>query len=80
MNAKTQNYTVDSNCRDYLLFFSNDFESKYGQKIRVLHIGNIANNAYINAKMMNEVGFDCDVLCNDYYHGYGDARVGRCHI
>jgi glycosyltransferase involved in cell wall biosynthesis len=36
--------------------------------LRVLHIGNIANNAYKNAKLLNEAGLDCDVICYDYYH------------
>jgi glycosyltransferase involved in cell wall biosynthesis len=39
--------------------------------IRILHIGNIANNAYLNARMLNEAGFDCDVICYDYYHIMG---------
>lgn len=48
--------------------------------LRVLHIGNIANNAYNNARLLNEAGLDCDVLCYDYYHIQGcpeweDARV-----
>jgi glycosyltransferase involved in cell wall biosynthesis len=33
-----------------------------------LHIGNVANNAYKNARLLNEAGLDCDVLCHDYYH------------
>ena len=41
------------------------------KKTRVLHIGNIANNAYINAKLLNAAGMDCDVLCHDYYHIMG---------
>ncbi len=47
------------------------FWERYGRAPRILHIGNIANNAYINAKMLNEIGYDCDVLCNDYYHIMG---------
>lgn len=47
------------------------FESKYKRKPRVLHIGNIANNAYNNAKLLNELGFDCDVICPNYYHIMG---------
>ena len=39
-----------------------------GRAPRVLHIGNIANNAYHNAKLMNRAGLDCDVICDDYYH------------
>lgn len=38
---------------------------------RVLHIGNIANNAYNNAKILNQAGLDCDVICYDYYHIMG---------
>lgn len=48
-----------------------EFHSRAGRKLRVLHIGNIANNAYNNAKLLNEVGLDCDVICYDYYHIMG---------
>lgn len=37
----------------------------------MLHIGNIANNAFLNAKILNQHGFDCDVMCADYYHIMG---------
>lgn len=47
------------------------FQARHGRKPRVLHIGNIANNAYLNAKLLNQSGFDCDVLCYDYYHIMG---------
>ncbi len=47
------------------------FREKHGRSPRILHIGNIANNAYNNAKLLNEVGFDCDVICYDYYHIMG---------
>ena len=39
-----------------------------GRKLRVLHIGNIANNAYNNARIQRQYGIDADVLCHDYYH------------
>lgn len=45
-----------------------DFLATHHRAPRVLHIGNIANNAYLNAKFLNNVGFECDVLCYDYYH------------
>lgn len=48
-----------------------EFKSKHGRAPKILHIGNIANNAYLNAKMLNDAGCDCDVLCNDYYHIMG---------
>lgn len=44
------------------------FNSKRGRPLRVLHIGNIANNAYNNAKIQRERGIDADVLSFDYYH------------
>ncbi len=40
--------------------------------IKVLHIGNIANNAYLNAKILNaSKKYKCDVLVADYYHIMG---------
>lgn len=47
------------------------FERKKGRKLRVLHIGNIANNAYLVAKFLRRVGVDADVLSYDYYHVMG---------
>jgi glycosyltransferase involved in cell wall biosynthesis len=44
------------------------FERERGRKLRVLHIGNIANNAYNNAKIQRARGIDADVLSFDYYH------------
>lgn len=51
--------------------FIEEFRLKHGRAPRILHIGNIANNAYLNAKFLNEAGFDCDVICYDYYHVMG---------
>ena len=47
------------------------FRKKYGRSLRVLHIGNIANNAHNNAKLLNNAGVDCDVICYNYYHIMG---------
>jgi len=44
------------------------FEREHGRRLRVLHIGNIANNAYNNAKIQRDRGIDADVLSFDYYH------------
>lgn len=44
------------------------FEARVGRRPRVLHIGNIANNAYNNAKIQRERGIHADVLSFDYYH------------
>ena len=48
-----------------------DFQAKKGRPLRVLHVGNIANNAYLNAKMLRKIGVEADVLCHDYYHIMG---------
>jgi glycosyltransferase involved in cell wall biosynthesis len=48
-----------------------DFERRHGRPLRVLHIGNIANNAYNNAKIERGYGIEADVLCHDYYHVMG---------
>ncbi|PZO75753.1 MAG: hypothetical protein DI629_16625 [Mesorhizobium amorphae] len=34
----------------------------------MLHVFNIAQNAYLNAFLMNARGYDCDVLSFDWYH------------
>ncbi len=47
------------------------FELEYGRPMAILHIGNIANNAYNNAALLNSSGFDCDVICYDYFHLMG---------
>lgn len=44
------------------------FEQRHRRALRVLHIGNIANNAYNNAKIQRERGIQADVLSFDYYH------------
>ena len=45
-----------------------DFVARRGRRPRMLHISNIANNAYNNAKLLRGIGFECDVLCHDFYH------------
>lgn len=49
----------------------NQFEKEHGRPLRVLHVGNIANNAYNNAKVQRQRGIEADVLCHDYYHIMG---------
>jgi glycosyltransferase involved in cell wall biosynthesis len=48
--------------------FLTEFQFRHGRVPRILHVGNVANNAYLNAKLLNEAGYDCDVICHDYYH------------
>ena len=35
--------------------------------LRVLHVGNIGNNAYLNARFLRGAGVECHVLSYDYY-------------
>lgn len=39
--------------------------------MRLLHLGNIANNAYNNAKLLRRAGVEADVLVYDYDHVMG---------
>ena len=47
------------------------FTNRHGRPPTVLHIGNIANNAYILSKALNARGIHSDVLCHNYYHIMG---------
>lgn len=47
------------------------FARAHGRPLRVLHIGNIANNAYRNAAIQRQRGIEADVVCYDYYHIMG---------
>jgi len=42
--------------------------------VRILHVGNIANNAYNNAKFLRRKGIDADVLCYDDTHIMGQPE------
>ncbi len=44
------------------------FQRRFGRKLRVLHIGNIANYAWTNASLMREAGADCIIIDPDSYH------------
>ena len=46
--------------------------------MKILHIGNIANNAYLNAKLLNDSGVESHVLCYDYYHLMGCPEWEEC--
>src|SRR4051794_6546678 len=35
--------------------------------LRVLHVGNIANNGYLNAKLMRRIGVEADALCDEWH-------------
>ncbi len=53
------------------LSFIEQFRQQAGRRLRVLHIGNIANNAYNNACIQRRYGIEADVLCYNYYHIMG---------
>jgi len=53
------------------LFSVEALHRRLGRPIRVLHIGNIANNAYNNAVIQRQYGIEADVACYDYYHFAG---------
>lgn len=44
------------------------FETQHSRRLRVLHVGNIANNAYLNAKFLRSVGVEAHVVSYDYQH------------
>ena len=50
------------------------FERAEGRPLRVLHLGNIANNGYQNSKIMRRAGIDADCVAYDYYHVMGTAE------
>ena len=57
-------------CQNWL----NEYQRKKGRPIRILHIGNIANNAYLNAKLQREFGIEADVISHDYNHIMGSPE------
>ena len=65
-----KNENVARTVNDYARWLQ-EFETSRGRKLRVLHIGNIANNGYLVAKFLRRVGIEADVLCYDYYHVMG---------
>ncbi len=42
--------------------------------MKILHVGNIANNAYNNTKFLRRKGVESDVLCYDYRHIMGQPE------
>lgn len=62
------NETDGATARAEALGWSNEVRARLGRPLRVLHIGNIANNAFNNARIQRQHGIDADVLSFDYYH------------
>lgn len=46
-------------------------EQQQGRPLRVLFIGNVAGNAYLNAKFLRTYGIEAHVLSYDYYYPIG---------
>lgn len=68
MNATAiDNATPGGDLAD-LLDWLRRFEKDHGRALRVLHVGNIANNGYLNVKFLRSFGVDADVVSRDYYH------------
>jgi glycosyltransferase involved in cell wall biosynthesis len=44
------------------------FVARKGRAPKILHVGNIANNAYLNARVLNDLGIENHVIANDLYH------------
>jgi glycosyltransferase involved in cell wall biosynthesis len=49
------------------LQWAEEFERIRNRAPRVLHVGNIGNNAYLNARFLGTAGVECHVLAYDYY-------------
>jgi glycosyltransferase involved in cell wall biosynthesis len=45
-----------------------DWRAKRGRPLRVLHLGNIANNAFNNARIQRQYGIDAYVIAYENYH------------
>ncbi len=45
-----------------------EFEMRKGRPLRILHIGNVANNAFYIAKFLNQAGIHADVFAHENYH------------
>ncbi len=48
--------------------------------MKILHVGNIANNAYNNAKFLRRKGIEADVLCHDYTHVMAQPEWEDAHF
>lgn len=50
------------------LDFVERFSARHGRAPRILHICNVANYAYVTAKLLRRAGCECDVADPDFYH------------
>jgi hypothetical protein len=68
MTPELEGAPTRSSTSEYDLDWLQAHKERHGRPLRVLHVGNIANNAYLNAKFLRSVGIDAHVLSRDYYH------------
>ncbi len=64
-------FAADERIAPELARWIDEYRAQHGRSPRMLHIGNIANNAYNNARLLNQVGIESDVICYNYYHVMG---------
>ena len=57
-----------------------DLAGKSKENLRILHIGNIANNAYLAARSERRLGIDSHVISLDYTHIMGSPEWEHCRI
>lgn len=53
---------------------------KFKRPLRVAHVGNIANNAYLAAKDQRRIGIEAHVFSPDYVHVMGFPEWEECHF
>ena len=53
---------------------------RYTPERRVLHLGNILNNGYLNAKILRRYGWDADAVGVDYWHVQGQPEWDEVEI
>lgn len=68
MTSSNVNSTIHSEDLTPHIEWLQHFEVTHGRPLRVLHVGNIANNGYLNAKFLRRYGVEADVVSRDYYH------------
>lgn len=57
-----------------------DYHRRLGRPLRVAHVGNIANNAYLAAKHQRTLGIDAYVFSPDYVHVMGFPEWEECNF
>jgi glycosyltransferase involved in cell wall biosynthesis len=70
--------TADEHAAD--LAWLDDMRQRLGRSLRVLHIGNIANNAFNNARIQRQHGIEADVLSADNYHIMATPEWEEAHF